>query len=340
MLVISDLGKAITPTAIALGNFDGVHRGHQCVIAPAIANSEGLVPTVLTFNPHPQEFFTGTARLLLTPIAEKIEQLEALGVQQLVLLPFDRAIAALTPQEFMQQILIDQLQARKISVGFNFRFGCKRCGSVEDLKAIWGDRVNVVPEQLMHDKLDIDGSSPLRISSSAIRAALMQGEIDIAQVFLGRPYSLIGNVVAGQQMGRKLGFPTANLQLDPQKFLPRDGVYAVQVMNLANEPIAAVMNIGVRPTVTGDRQRTVEVHLLNWSGDLYGQKLCVNLVKFLRPEQKFDSLDALKQQIKTDCEIALSGSAASKPFELIELCHTLTEVNDAVTYLPSHNIEP
>jgi riboflavin kinase / FMN adenylyltransferase len=312
VLVISDLGKAITPTAIALGNFDGVHQGHQRVITPAIATSEGLVSTVLTFNPHPQEFFTGTTRLLLTPIAEKIEQLKALGVQQLVLLPFDRAIAALTPQEFMQQILIDQLQARQISVGFNFRFGCKRCGSVEDLQAMWGDRVNVVTEQLMHDELDSkDDNLPVRISSSAIRAALAQGEVDTAHTLLGRPYSLIGNVVAGQQMGRKLGFPTANLQLHPQKFLPRDGVYAVQVINLADEPMAAVMNIGVRPTVTGDRQRTVEVHLLNWSGDLYGQELCVNLVKFLRPEQKFDSLDALKQQIKTDCKNALSDSAAS-----------------------------
>ncbi len=318
MLVISDLDKAITPTAIALGNFDGVHRGHQCVIAPAIAPSDGLVSTVLTFNPHPQEFFTGTARLLLTPIAEKIEQLQALGVQQLVLLPFDRAIAALTPQEFMQQILIDRLQARKISVGFNFRFGCKRCGSVEDLKAIWGDRVSVVPEQLMHPVLESvldsqDGDPQVRISSSAIRAALAQGDIDTAHTLLGRPYSLIGKVVAGQQMGRKLGFPTANLQLHPQKFLPRDGVYAVQVMNLADQPIGAVMNIGVRPTVTGDKQRTVEVHLLNWSGDLYGQELCVNLVKFLRPEQKFASLDALKQQIKTDCEVAAIVNSAKLP---------------------------
>jgi riboflavin kinase / FMN adenylyltransferase len=311
VLVISDLGKAITPTAIALGNFDGVHRGHQRVIMPAIALSEGLVSTVLTFNPHPQEFFTGTTRLLLTPIAEKIEQLKALGVQQLVLLPFDRAIAALTPQEFMQQILIDQLQAQQISVGFNFRFGCKRCGSVEDLKAMWGDRVNVVPEQLMHDALDHqDGDPQVRISSSAIRAALEQGDIATAHTLLGRPYSLIGQVVAGQQMGRKLGFPTANLQLDPQKFLPRDGVYAVQVMNLADTPLMAVMNIGVRPTVTGDRVRTVEVHLLNWSGDLYGQELCVNLVKFLRPEQKFDSLDALKQQIAIDCEAAASINSA------------------------------
>jgi riboflavin kinase / FMN adenylyltransferase len=313
VLVISDLDKAITPTAIALGNFDGVHRGHQCVIAPAIAPSEGLVPTVLTFNPHPQEFFTGTTRLLLTPIAEKIEQLEALGVQQLVLLPFNRAIAALTPQEFMQQILIDRLQARQISVGFNFRFGCKRCGSVEDLKAVWGDRVNVVPEQLMHDELDSDGAPPVRISSSAIRAALTQGEIDTAHTLLGRPYSLIGKVVAGQQMGRKLGFPTANLQLHPQKFLPRDGVYAVQVINLADEPIAAVMNIGLRPTLAGDKQRTVEVHLLNWSGDLYGQELCVHLVKFLRPEQKFDSLDALKQQIAIDCTAAASCDRGKLP---------------------------
>jgi riboflavin kinase/FMN adenylyltransferase len=166
----------------------------------------------------------------------------------------------------------------------------------------------------MHDALDHkDGDAQVRISSSAIRAALAQGDIDTAHKLLGRPYSLIGKVVVGQQMGRKLGFPTANLQLDPQKFLPRDGVYAVQVMNLAAEPMAAVMNIGVRPTIAGDKQRTVEVHLLNWSGDLYGQEIWVNLVKFLRSEQKFDSLDALKQQIKADCENALSDSVNIEP---------------------------
>jgi riboflavin kinase / FMN adenylyltransferase len=303
VLVISDLSKANTPTAIALGNFDGIHRGHQRVIAPVVGNTENLVPTVLTFNPHPQEFFTGTARLLLTPIAEKVAQLEALGVQQLVLLPFDREIAKLAPQEFMQQILLDRLQAHSISVGFNFRFGCQRCGSVEDLKAMWGDRLHIVSEQLMHDVCDA-GDPSIRISSSAIRQALEQGEIDTARSLLGRSYSLIGKVVTGQQMGRKLGFPTANLRLHPQKFLPRDGVYAVQVLQLGDRPLPAVMNIGMRPTVTGDRDRTVEVHLLNWDGDLYDRELCVNLVKFLRPEQKFESLEALKQQITIDCELA------------------------------------
>lgn len=303
MLVISDLSKASTPTAIALGNFDGIHRGHQCVIAPVVGNAEKLVSTVLTFNPHPQEFFTGISRQLLTPIAEKVVQLEALGVQQLILLPFDRSISKLTPQEFMQQILIDRLQARSLSVGFNFRFGCQRCGSVEDLKAMWGDRVHIVSEQLMHDVCSASNPS-IRISSSAIRQALEQGEIDMARTLLGRPYSLIGKVVAGQQMGRKLGFPTANLQLHPQKFLPRDGVYAVQVLRLADRPLSAVMNIGIRPTVTGDRVRTVEVHLLNWNGDLYDRELCVNLVKFLRPEQKFESVEALKEQITIDCALA------------------------------------
>jgi riboflavin kinase/FMN adenylyltransferase len=303
VLVISDLSKANTPTAIALGNFDGIHRGHQRVIAPVVGNTENLVATVLTFNPHPQEFFTGTSRLLLTPIAEKVAQLEALGVQQLVLLPFNRAIAKLTPQEFMQQILLERLQARSISVGFNFRFGCQRCGSVEDLKAMWGDRLHIVSEQLMHDVCEA-GDPSIRISSSAIRQALEQGEVETARALLGRSYSLVGNVVAGQQMGRQLGFPTANLQLHPQKFLPRDGVYAVRVLRLEDKPLPAVMNIGMRPTVTGDRVRTVEVHLLNWDGDLYNRELCVNLVKFLRPERKFESLDALKQQITIDCELA------------------------------------
>jgi riboflavin kinase/FMN adenylyltransferase len=203
----------------------------------------------------------------------------------------------------MQQILLERLQARSISVGFNFRFGCQRCGSVEDLKAMWGDRLHIVSEQLMHDVCEA-GDPSIRISSSAIRQALEQGEVETARALLGRSYSLVGNVVAGQQMGRQLGFPTANLQLHPQKFLPRDGVYAVRVLRLEDKPLPAVMNIGMRPTVTGDRVRTVEVHLLNWDGDLYNRELCVNLVKFLRPERKFESLDALKQQITIDCELA------------------------------------
>ncbi|CAN1211043.1 bifunctional riboflavin kinase/FAD synthetase [Tumidithrix helvetica PCC 7403] len=346
MIIISDLSEISQPTAIALGNFDGVHLGHQHVIEPVLPSSranlypkfpldlqvapnlleQDLISTVVTFSPHPQEFFSSTPRLLLTPIAEKVEQLKALGVEQLVLLPFDAALAKLTAQEFMQKILVERLNVQKISVGFNFRFGYKRQGSIADLLDVWGNHLNVVPEQtILLDGNRLGGThpershtTPIRISSSNIRTALAQGEVELANTLLGRPYRLIGKVVEGNQLGRQLGFPTANLQLHPQKLLPRDGVYAVYVDGVPDgiepsmqaqtlpQPVLGVMNIGVRPTVSGDRLRTIEVHLLNWNGDLYGCNLTVHLLKFVRPEKKFTSLEELKAQIEADCDVALS----------------------------------
>ncbi len=339
MWVTSDLETALTPTAIALGNFDGVHLGHQQVVVPVVNLSKTYEPliasavqqelrgvddatrsvsqeesgitairgknhiytTVVTFNPHPQEFFTGQARKLLTPMAEKVEQLRSLGVEQLVLLPFDRELADLSPQQFVETILIEKLQANWISVGCDFRFGKERTGTSADLQAIassFGIDVNTVPLHTCQGE---------RISSSAIREALLQGEITQANRLLGRAYTLSGTVVQGQQLGRTIGFPTANLQLPPEKFLPRQGVYCVRVYgsNLTSSelPIPAVMNIGKRPTVNGSTF-TVEVHLLDWSGDLYGQRLTVSLEHFLRPEQKFDSLNALKEQIQADAAVA------------------------------------
>jgi riboflavin kinase/FMN adenylyltransferase len=386
--VTSSLTKALTPTAVALGNFDGVHLGHQRVIQPVlnfvgashadnlqlrrlspprdardvslgesfslpVAENKSLstqnsklngqpeeafqsalvsklkpqnyYATVVTFNPHPQEFFTGKRRTLLTPLNEKVQQLLCLGVEQLVLLPFDRELAALSPQEFVEKILVQQLHAQQISVGQDFRFGWQRSGTATDLQAIaatFGIPVTIVPLQ------NFGGDSPQetlreRISSSSIRQALEQGDLQRAKTLLGRPYTLTGLVVKGQQLGRTIGFPTANIQLPLEKFLPRQGVYAVRVL-IGNEsrkgsgaagekereilspsPLTCkgVMNIGCRPTVNGTNP-SVEVHLLDWSGDLYGQTLTVQLEKFLRPEQKFASLEALKEQIQADCAIA------------------------------------
>jgi len=293
--VTSSLTKALKPTAVALGNFDGVHRGHQQVIQPVLQKGEEVVSTVVTFNPHPQEFFTGKRRSLITPQSEKVEQLELLGVEQLVLLPFDRELACLSPQEFVEKILVQQLRSHSISVGQDFCFGKGRTGTVEDLKVIasnYGIPTTIVP---LHN---CEGE---RISSSAIRQALEQGKLDRAKLFLGRAYSLVGTVVTGKQLGRTIGFPTANIDLPIEKFLPCNGVYAVKVYIAEDKsPIAGVMNIGNRPTVSGTNQ-SVEVYLINWSGDLYGKVISVELEQFLRPEQKFESLDALKNQIKIDC---------------------------------------
>jgi riboflavin kinase/FMN adenylyltransferase len=258
---------------------------------------------VVTFSPHPHEFFSKTPRSLLAPTPEKIRLMESLGIQQLVLLPFDAQLAQLTADEFIQHVLLDRLQVRRLSVGFNFHFGRQRQGSAADLQRVWGDRVNVVTEQTT---IFAEGEPPVRISSSNIRTALSQGELDLANALLGRTYNLIGCVGRGQQLGRQLGFPTANLQVHPQKFVPRDGVYAVQVEGADTQPVLGVMNIGVRPTVNGDLSRTIEVHLLDWHGDLYDRELTVHLHKFLRPEKKFASLDQLKAQIEEDCRTALS----------------------------------
>jgi len=304
--VTSSLKTVLTPTSLAIGNFDGIHRGHRQVILPAIASSQFGCSTVLTFHPHPKVFFSGQARHLLTPLNEKIIQLKQLNIEQLVLLPFDRELASLTSQEFVEQILIKGLQAKCISVGADFCFGRQRTGNVQDLQAMakaYGVEVTVAA---------LEKQSGDRISSSAIRQALEAGDVATASNLLGRAYSLMGEVVQGQQLGRKLGFPTANLQLPPEKFLPRLGVYAVRV-DIFDLPMAeamsssqtaiGVMNLGYRPTVDGNRQ-VAEVHLFDWADDLYGKVLTVHLASFLRPEQKFASLDELKAQIETDCQVA------------------------------------
>lgn len=263
-------------------------------------NPTSIYTTVVTFDPHPQEFFSGQQRTLLTPRAEKIKQLEEIGVDQLVLLPFDRDLAQLEPQAFVAEVLVRQLQAKRIGVGEDFRFGRQRAGTALDLQAIaagYGIDTTIVPLYLL------DGE---RASSSQIRQALTHGDLETAHHLLGRSYSLTGIVVKGQQLGRTIGFPTANLELPPEKFLPRWGVYSVWVEGVSFQSQPGVMNIGCRPTVSGDRP-TVEVYLLDWSGDLYGQTLTVHLDRFLRPEAKFDSLDALKAQIQQDCQTARSS---------------------------------
>jgi len=302
-----------TPTAVALGKFDGVHRGHQRVIQPILhkaADAERIYPTVITFLPHPQEFFTGKPRRLLTPLDEKVQYLELLGVEQLVLIPFNQELSALTPEQFVEQIIVEKLQAAQISVGQDFCFGSNRSGTAFDLQVLvakYGIPVTIVPLETHQDDLPLQGSET-RISTSLIRQILEAGDIERANLLLGRPYTFIGTVVKGQQLGRTIGFPTANLQLPQDKFLPKQGVYAVRVSAIAtsdtilnNHP--GVMNIGNRPTVDGTYP-TVEVHLLDFTGDLYDQKLQIQLEKFLRSEQKFPSLEALKAQIQVDCIIA------------------------------------
>ncbi|HLO87098.1 MAG TPA: bifunctional riboflavin kinase/FAD synthetase [Nostocaceae cyanobacterium] len=355
--VASSTELALTPTAVALGKFDGIHLGHQKVIqpvlesvrgrlmpedrkiaewengenlgecsshvtanlAPTTSTKEHIYTTVVTFHPHPQEFFTGKPRTLLTPLDEKVQQLRSLGMEQLVLLPFDRELSALSPEDFVKKILVEQLQCHSISVGQDFCFGKKRMGTANDLQQLaakYDIPVTIVPLQTdasnlstTSNEVDNQHLEETRISTSFIRQTLEEGNIQKANSLLGRPYTLTGLVVPGQKLGRTIGFPTANLQLPKDKFIPRHGVYAVRVLILSQtqntQPIQklGVMNIGNRPTVSGTHT-SVEIHLFDYSGDLYSQKLVVELVKFLRPEQKFSSLEELKTQIQLDCTVA------------------------------------
>ncbi|MGB3492122.1 MAG: bifunctional riboflavin kinase/FAD synthetase [Elainellaceae cyanobacterium] len=293
------------PAAIALGNFDGIHRGHRRVIDPMLAATVGK-STVVSFDPHPKEFFTGQQQPLLTPTDEKASYLESIGVEQLILVPFNHALAQLSPRAFVEDILIRQIKTCWISVGQNFRFGYKRAGTTGDLTAIATE--SGIPVHLA----DLEICDTERISSSAIRAALNAGDLPKANRLLGRPYSIQGTVVRGQQLGRTIGFPTANLDVSSRKCLPQQGVYYVEVSHphYPRELFPGVMNLGRRPTVAGSQQ-TIEVHLLDWNADLYGQTLTLYLNRFLRPEQKFESLDALKSQIQADCYRARSLIAAS-----------------------------
>ena len=331
MWVTSSTANVLKPSAIALGNFDGIHRGHRQVLQPILeaclakrSQADQNHATVVTFNPHPRQFFTGQKRQLLTPLEEKVKELERLGIEQLVLLPFNKDLAALSPQQFVEKILVQQLQASLVSVGQDFRFGRDRTGTADELKRIaaqFGVEVNITSLKICQS-----ASEQVRISSSLIRQALEQGDVSTANTMLGRAYTITGTIVVGQKLGRTIGFPTANIMLPPEKFLPRYGVYAVRAFvdeleqsnNTSSHaqcpmphtqppnapiPIIGVMNLGCRPTVGGNAP-TAEVHLLDWSGDLYGRTLTVSLEKFIRPEQKFSSLEALKAQITSDCETA------------------------------------
>jgi len=295
LIPLCDPNQAARPTAIALGSFDGLHAGHRRVIASVVkgAAANGLVPTVVSFWPHPREVLFAEARLRLDLPAEKLQLLEPLGIRQLVLVPFTAALAALTPEAFVEQVLMQQLQARVVAVGENFRFGVGRSGDIHSLQALCAARQIEVKVQ------PICSDATGRLSSSRIRHALAAGELVEAAQLLERPYRFGGTVVQGRGLGRQLGWPTANLEVDGRKFLPQEGVYAAWV-DLRGERLPAVMNLGPQPTVDPEAPSAVEVHLLGRRVDLVGSELLVEPVALLRQQQRFASLDALVEQIARD----------------------------------------
>ncbi|MFZ9270649.1 MAG: bifunctional riboflavin kinase/FAD synthetase [Prochlorococcaceae cyanobacterium] len=302
MIPLRTPAEAARPAALALGSFDGLHQGHGQVIAAvtaAAAADPQLVPSVVSFWPHPREVLYGEPRLRLDLPAEKLLLLEPLGIAQLVLVPFDRVLAALSPGDFVEQVLVGQLGAGFIAVGENFRFGVGRSGSASDLQrlaAAMGIAVQVVPTLC-----DAGG----RHSSSRIREALAAGELKQAETLLQRPYRFQGQVVSGRGLGTGLGWPTANLQVDGRKFLPREGVYAARAWLAGQaEAMAAVMNLGPQPTIDPAAPSAVEVHLLDRQLELLGAELTIEPLALLRQQQRFDGLEALKAQIGRDADQA------------------------------------
>ena len=286
-----------------IGCFDGVHMGHQLLIRTVRRQAEerGLQSVVITFDRQPRELFDTTYRpQLLSTLEEKEQLMESLGVDQLVVLPFTRELASLTAQAFMQQVLQEQLGVQVLVTGYDNRFGRNRAEGFDDYVR-YGKALGM--EVLRGEEATFPGTDEA-VSSSAIRQMLSEGKVRQIQEGLTRPYSLTGKVVAGEHIGHEIGFPTANLSLEnPYKVIPAPGVYAVWAI-LGTERMPAMMNIGMRPTFEGTKQ-TLEVHILNKVGDVYGQMLTVEFMERLRSERRFDTREALVEQLKTDRATAM-----------------------------------
>ena len=287
---------------VTSGTFDGLHLGHQKILnrLQELAKSKGGETVLLTYWPHPRLVLqpSSNSLRLLSTFSEKVNLLREMGIDHLIILPFTEEFSQMSSEEFIGKILIDKIQTKTLVIGYDHKFGKNREGSFEYLQAhsnLFGFEIEEISRQ------DVD---ELGVSSTKIRNALTQGDIKTATKYLGRPYEISGLIVLGQQIGRSIGFPTANIQVEDQyKLLPRDGAYAVHVQ-VKGIRYKAMLNIGDRPTVEGDK-KTIEAHLIDFQGDLYGLELTIYFEAFLREEKKFDSLEALKNQLMLDREQAI-----------------------------------
>ncbi|TNE62259.1 MAG: bifunctional riboflavin kinase/FAD synthetase [Alphaproteobacteria bacterium] len=302
---INEVTTADRGSVVALGNFDGFHRGHQVVIGEAgrLAREMGLNLTVVVTEPHPVSFFApGKPPFRLTPFRERLQLLEQFGVDQLLVLPFDKSLAAMSAQDFVQHVLLDGLGAMHVCVGYDYRFGKSRGGGT-DVLAWMGEMEGFGLTVIRPVTVGLEGYAGEVYSSTLVRQALQAGEARKAAALLGHWWSINGRVTEGDKRGRTIGFPTANVELG-ESLEPRLGVYAVRVHMEGDKKIyQGVANVGRRPTFD-KRDVRLEVHLFDFAGDIYGRHLRVELVAFLRPEQKFDGIDALKDQIARDCTVA------------------------------------
>ncbi|MDQ0337308.1 riboflavin kinase/FMN adenylyltransferase [Caldalkalibacillus uzonensis] len=299
----SDLKEKPAPASVALGNFDGVHLGHQAVIRQAVrrADEQGICSAVMTFYPHPKEVL-GLVKMpaYLTPLPDKLDVLAGLGLDAAYVVQFTPALSMLSPAQFIEQYIVG-LNIKQVVTGFDFHFGHKGAGDIHTLERWSGEQadfaVDVVPKVKQDEQ---------KISSSLIRSLLNEGDVAQVRALLGRSYHIAGKVVHGDKRGRTIGFPTANLEPLYPYVIPRYGVYAVYA-TCGQERYPGVANVGRKPTFQqAEAQISIEVYLFGFNGDLYGETLTVEFIDFLRPERKFESASALQTQIKCDVQKAQS----------------------------------
>ncbi|MDO5532077.1 bifunctional riboflavin kinase/FAD synthetase [Sutterella sp.] len=288
------------PSAIAIGNFDGVHTGHQALLAGLVeaARSRGLVPSVLTFEPHPREYFPHLDPVpRISTLADKVKHLLECGVERIYMLPFNGRIANEGAEAFVRRVLVEGLDCRWVTVGEDFRFGSGRSASAHDLARFgetWRYETWISPLLFHGEK---------KVSSTRVRQALEAGDFYEASLMLGRPYTMTGRVIHGAELGRTLGYPTLNLSPIPPGSRARPalaGVFAVKVEGLSSAPLSGVASLGLRPTVSSARRWLLETHVFDWKGDAYGRTVTVRFVERIRMEKKFSGLEELQAAIRND----------------------------------------
>lgn len=296
--------RARAPCALTIGNFDGVHRGHQALLAHVTAAAQrlGLESAVMTFEPHPREYFAhrsgdlSKAPARIANLRDKLESLSDAGVDRVIVEHFNEHFASMSPREFTEKVLVEGLHVKWLMVGDDFCYGARRAGNVAmllDAGKEYGFEVHSLPA-VLHDTT--------RISSSAVRAALAAGDFDATRALLGHPYSMSGHVIHGAKLGRTLGFPTLNLRVAHRPALA--GIFVVQVHGLADQPLPAVASLGVRPTVEDAGRMLLEVHVFDWNQPCYGKLVRVEFLKKLRDEEKYVDLPTLTAAIDRDAQQA------------------------------------
>ena len=296
MLIFRGIPASDTPIALTIGNFDGVHLGHQAMLErmEEAAKKRGLPACVMTFEPHPREFFSADqAPTRLTNLREKLQLFAEYGVERVYICRFNKRFASMDAQAFVGEMLHQRLRARWVLTGDDFRFGAKRAGDFNLLHAT-GAQLGFEVEA-MHSVM----AAGLRVSSTAVRDALAGGDLDLARTLLGRPYSISGRVEHGDSLGHKIGFPTANIQLKHNR-PPLWGIFAVEVEGLGDQPLQGAASLGVRPTVKNNGRPTLEVHLFDFDRQVYNQHVRVDFLHKLRDEMKFPNLETLTAQIAAD----------------------------------------